>query len=166
MQPSSSASRQQTQHAEQQQGNDGSTVHPPKWSDTSFAFYWNRWLTAKAEHDRKQSDSSPGFLGRIHQHVEERIGIEPEDSPQKMPAVKNIVQELAKRLDDLVGFLGDRPYFYSDQLSVADLAVFGMLLVMRHGPMPGSADLFDDRPTLADHTARMTALTGTSVSPS
>jgi glutathione S-transferase len=61
-------------------------------------------------------------------------------------------------MDDLVGFLGNRPYFYADRLSVADLAVYGMLLVMRDGPMAGSAAMLAERPTLVAHTARLTKL--------
>lgn len=130
-----------------------------EWSDTSFAFYWNRWRTATSDHERRQSNDSPGLLSRIHQHVEERMGIESNAAMENIPGVKGIMEELGHRMDDLVGFLGSRPYFFSDRLSVADLAVLGMLLVMRDGPMPKSAEMLASRPTLAAHTARMTRLT-------
>ena len=129
------------------------------WSDSSFAFYWNRWLKANEEYERNLSTSSPGLLTRIHQHVGERIGIETNESVENDPGVKKILQELSNRMDDLVGFLAGRPFFFSDQLSVADLSVFGMLLVMRHGPMPTSASLLSSRPSLAAHTDRMTEIT-------
>lgn len=127
------------------------------WSDASFAFYWNRWRTARDEHERKQARSSPGLLTRIHQRVEERMGID-SDAKEVIPGTEIISEELSARLDDLVGFLGSRPYFYADQLSVADLAVFGMLLLMRDGPMAGSAAMFAERPTLVAHTVRLIEL--------
>lgn len=129
------------------------------WSDSNFAFYWNRYRAAADEHERAESSATPGLLSRIHQHVEEHLGIEPEDSIENNATVRQIMEELAHRMDDLVGFLGSRDYFFSDQLSAADIAVFGMLLVMRGGPMPGSAELLDARPTLAKHTTRLTKLT-------
>lgn len=130
-----------------------------EWSDSSFAFYWNRYLTAVAEHERNRSKSSQGLLSRIHQHIEEKMGIEPDDAIEALPAVRNLMEELAHRTDDLVSFLGNRPYFFADQLSAADIAVFGMLLLIRDGPMPNSLALLAERPTLAAHTARLTKLT-------
>lgn len=130
-----------------------------EWSDTSFAFYWNRWLTAVAEHESKRNATGAGLLSRIHQRVGERMGLEQDDALHSLPVVRNIMEELGHRMDDLVGFLGNRRYFFADQLSVADLAVFGMLLVVRDGPMPRSIALLAERPTLAAHTARLTKLT-------
>ncbi|MGY8805073.1 MAG: glutathione S-transferase family protein [bacterium] len=129
------------------------------WSDTSFAFYWNRWLTAVEENERNRLASSGGILSRIHQHVDRQLGIGQDDEMASLASVRNIMDELGHRMDDLVGFLGNRPYFFADQLSVADLAVFGMLLVIRDGPMPRSIALLADRPTLAAHTARLSKLT-------
>ena len=130
-----------------------------EWSDTSFAFYWNRWLNAVAEHESNRNVSSAGLLSRIHQRVDRHMGIDHDDALNSLPVVRNIMIELGNRMDDLVGFLGNRPYFFADRLSVADLAVFGMLLVVRDGPMPRSIALLAERPTLAAHTARLTKLT-------
>ncbi|MCP4040231.1 MAG: glutathione S-transferase family protein, partial [bacterium] len=129
------------------------------WSDSSFAFYWNRWRAVMDEHERAKDQANPGLLSRIHQHVDQRLGIEHEESADDIPGVRPIIEALSNRLDDLVGFLGSRPYFFSDQLSVADLAAFGMLLVMRNGPMPGTAQMLESRPTLMVHTAQLTKLT-------
>jgi hypothetical protein len=43
-------------------------------------------------------------------------------------------------------------------MSVADIAVFGMLLLMNDGPMPRSTEMVASRPTLAAHLARLTKL--------
>jgi len=130
-----------------------------EWSDSSFAFYWNRWLAVMDEHERAQRDAEPGLLSRIHQHVDQTLGIEHEASLEDVPGVRSILGELESRMDDLVGFLGRRDYFFADELSAADLAVFGMLLVMRNGPMPRTASMLDARPTLVEHLRRLSKLT-------
>jgi glutathione S-transferase len=128
------------------------------WSDESFAFYWNQWRVAREEYERKRVQATPGLLSRIHQHVEERMGIESELASEVIPGTEIIAEKLGTRMDDLVGFLGARPYFYADQLSVADIAVFGMSLVMRDGPINGSATMLAERPTLVAHLDRMSKL--------
>ena len=130
-----------------------------EWSDSSFAFYWNRWRTISADHERRQNSDSPGFLSRIHQHVEERMGKHQDGSLEHVPGAQGFMEELEDRMNDLVGFLGGRSYFFADEMSVADIAVFGMLLLMRDGPMPRSAEMLADRPTLAAHLGRLTKLT-------
>ncbi len=130
-----------------------------EWSDSSFAFYWNRWLAVIEEHERQQRDATPGLLSRIHQHVDQRLGIEHEVPVEDIPGVRSILSELENRMDDLVGFLGTREFFYADEMSVADLAVFGMMLVMRDGPMPRTADMLDARPSLSGHIQRLSKLT-------
>ncbi|MBW2292146.1 MAG: glutathione S-transferase family protein [Deltaproteobacteria bacterium] len=130
-----------------------------EWSDSSFAFYWNRWRALVEDHERRQNSESPGILSRIHQHVEERMGIQPDGSLENISGARGVMEELEDRMNDLVGFLGSRPYFFADEMSVADLAVFGMLLLMRDGPMPRSAEMVSSRPTLATHLARLTKLT-------
>lgn len=129
-----------------------------EWSDSSFAFYWNRWLLVIEEHERAQRDRTPGLFSRIHQHVDQRLGIEHQENLENVPGVASLLGELEQRMDDLVGFLGSREYFFSDSLSIADLAVFGMMLVMRNGPMPRTADMLQARPTLVGHIDRLTKL--------
>jgi glutathione S-transferase len=126
------------------------------WSDSSFAWYWNRWRVARDE--RELEGQSPGLLSRIHQHVERKIGVDSgeEDSPSERE--QEILQEVSSRLDDLVSFLGTREYFYGDRPSVADISVYGMCLIMRDGPMPGSADELGARPSLVEHFRRISHL--------
>ena len=59
-----------------------------------------------------------------------------------------------------VNFLGARPFFYANQLSMADLAVYSMLNTMRGDVMPGSAVALAQRPTLVAFMARVEAVTG------
>ena len=71
-----------------------------------------------------------------------------------------LLRELALRLDDLVNFLGARPFFYAERLSIADLAVYSMLCYLREDRIPGSALLLAARPTLVAHLERVERVTG------
>jgi glutathione S-transferase len=65
-----------------------------------------------------------------------------------------------RAMDDLVNFLGTRPFFYADRLSMADLGVYGMFFTMRRDSIPGSARLLADRPSLVAFMARVEEVTG------
>ena len=66
-----------------------------------------------------------------------------------------IIGQLIDRMDDLTGFLADRPFFYADAPSIADVSVYAMLRVLREGPIPHCADAIDERPRLAAFLDRM-----------
>jgi glutathione S-transferase len=70
-----------------------------------------------------------------------------------------LLRELALRLDDLVNFLGARPFFYAQQLSMADLAVYSMLVTLREDRIPGASLLLAARPTLVALLERVEAAT-------
>ena len=70
-----------------------------------------------------------------------------------------LVGELARRLDELVVWLGDRPYFFADRPSGADLAIFGQLSMLQSGPTPQAAELLRARPALAGFYTRLDAAT-------
>ena len=57
--------------------------------------------------------------------------------------------------NDLVGFLGSRPFFHADEPSAADLSVCGMLSVIRFGPMAKGLDLLETRPQLIRYMERV-----------
>jgi len=69
-------------------------------------------------------------------------------------------REFAARLDDLLRMLGERPYFYDERPSVADLAVFGQLHVAGAGTVPETARAIHERPRLADYMKRVAQVTG------
>jgi glutathione S-transferase len=71
--------------------------------------------------------------------------------------VELIVAELGRHLDDLVTILGERPFFHGEQVSVADLAIFGQFHMLRSGPTPEAAALIDARRALCDHERRVAA---------
>jgi len=71
-----------------------------------------------------------------------------------------LLRELAQRLDDLTNFLGARSFFYADRLSMADLAVYSMLLYLREDRIPGASLLLAARPTLVALLERVEGATG------
>jgi glutathione S-transferase len=71
-----------------------------------------------------------------------------------------LLTELAGHLDNLVLILGDHPFFYADQISVADLAIYGQLHMLRCGPTPDAEALLHARPALLSHMQRVAAATG------
>ncbi len=71
-----------------------------------------------------------------------------------------ILRNFDDRLSDLVNFLGSRRFFYSDALSMADLAVYGMLYTMHEGAPPGAGPLITSRPTLLEFMRRLEEATG------
>jgi glutathione S-transferase len=71
-----------------------------------------------------------------------------------------LLRELSLRLDDLSNFLGARPFFYAERLSMADLAVYSMLATLREDRIPGASLLLAARPTLMGLLERVEAATG------
>jgi glutathione S-transferase len=71
-----------------------------------------------------------------------------------------LLRELALRLDDLSNFLGTRPFYYAERLSMADLAVYSMLATLRRDAIPGAALLLAARPTLVALLERVERVTG------
>ena len=71
-----------------------------------------------------------------------------------------LLREVGDRMDDLANMLGARPFFYSDQLSMADLSVYGMLFTMRLDAIPGAAAALAQRPPLVAFMLRVEQKTG------
>jgi glutathione S-transferase len=67
--------------------------------------------------------------------------------------------ELARRFDELLVWLDDRPYFFSERPGGADLAIFSQLDMLLSGPTPQAAQLIAARPALADYVRRVDAAT-------
>ena len=66
-------------------------------------------------------------------------------------------KEFGQRLDDLVNFLGRRPFFYSDQVSRADLAVYAFLHNMPTAAGPVVVAAVESRQALMDLMERVEA---------
>ena len=63
-------------------------------------------------------------------------------------------------VDELAKLLGARQFFFSDELSRADLAAFGSLVALRNDRYPGSAALLRAHPNLWEHCERVEKETG------
>ena len=102
-----------------------------QWAEAAFTFYWIHHLSAIAD---------GGAIDASY-------------------ASADLAGELQQRLDDLVNFLGGRPYFYADQPSRADLAVHSFLAGIAAAIGTEAADQVIDRPALKEHLDRIGALT-------
>jgi len=133
------------------------------WADESLywyvmAFFWTpKNSTAVAN---RNLSMVPSFLRPLVVPVMRRqitrmvqaqgLGRLPEETLQK---------EFGARLDDLLRMLGDRPYFYDDRPSVADLAVFGQLLMAEGELAPETRAEIARRPRLVDYMKRVGQVT-------
>jgi glutathione S-transferase len=136
------------------------------WADISFLWYYMKYL-----HMTSRMTPVPVALdGELVDAAEERADERPPvwrriggwiraGGTWERP-VTGLLRELGDRLDDLVNFLGARPFFYADRLSMADLAVYAMLNAMRRDFVPGSALALAQRPTLVALMSRVEAVTG------
>jgi len=123
------------------------------WSDNSFAWYWNRWRTARYPQPGDEAPIEESLITRIKDQIGRTLGHAPKTRADLREL--EIIRELQDRMDDLVGFLRDRPFFHADEPSIADLSVYSMLVVLQSGPIPGCAEAIAERPTLAAFLDRM-----------
>lgn len=124
------------------------------WADSMLMYYWTSWLRAVEHADAVSSEPRRG-AGWLRRRGEDR---EASGVPRRVPGA--VVAELGKRLDDMVGFLGDRPFFFADQPSMADLAVYAGLHSMRLGGLTGGPELVEARPPLSAFMKRIEERTG------
>lgn len=123
------------------------------WADESFLYYfmqWRRLDDARASEGERDGRSS----------VARRLGAWLRAGGSWERPETAILRGIDDRLDDLVNLLGARRFFYADELSIADLAVYGMLGTMGRGAIPGAAPLITSRSTLLDLMRRVEERTG------
>jgi glutathione S-transferase len=123
------------------------------WSDNSFSWYWNRWRTARYPQPGDETPIEDSLIHRIKDQIGRTLGRAPQTRADMREL--EVIRELQDRMDDLVGFLRDRPFFYSDEPSIADISVYSMLVVLQSGTIPGCAEAIAARPTLATFLDRM-----------
>jgi len=136
------------------------------WADASFLWYYMKYLNMAGRQQRRPT----ALDGELADAATEPPA--PRRSRWRWVAawlraggtwerpVTGLLRELGDRLDDLVNFLGARPFFYADRLSMADLGVYAMLNTMRGDFMPGSASTLARRPTLMALMSRVETATG------
>ena len=128
------------------------------WADENLLFFFNRWIQIRdGEADESRDNAGgrsfgTGWLRRLGAWL--RAG-----GTWERPETA-LLRGLSDRLGDLVNFLGARPFFYSDRVSMADLAVYGMLLTLQRNSIPGSHQLLAGRPSLVEFMRRVERETG------
>jgi glutathione S-transferase len=121
-----------------------------EWSDTSFLWYWDRWRQARFPRPGDEQPASAGLLGRLRGHLGQRT------APSRVELRElEVIGEMVHRLDDLVGFLGNRPFFHAEEPSAADLSVCGMLSIILNGPMEAAGEELRERPILVEYMERV-----------
>lgn len=136
------------------------------WADESFLWYWMKYrrmiseeLVLPLKGDKldapREAEEKSGPLRRFRAWLQA-------GGTWERP-ITGLQRELGLRMDDLVNFLGARPFFYSERLSMADLGVYAMLFTMRRDSIPGSARLLAERPSLVTFMARVEEATGGAV---
>lgn len=141
-----------------------------EWSDESFLFYYLKYrrlvdgvqgpMPTRGDAEARRSVQGERPAGPLR-----RVGAWLRAGGTWERPQTGIVREVGLRMDDLVNLLGARPFFYAQDLSMADLAVFSMLHVMRVGAIPGAERLLASRPTLVALMARVEERTGGSTPP-
>jgi len=123
------------------------------WSESSFLWYWNRWRAVRYPQPGDETAVDESLLARL----KGRLGLGNGKARMTRADLREleVVDELIERVDDLIGFLGDRPYFHAESPSVADLSVYAMLRVLRTGPIPRCRKRIDESQTLTGFIDRM-----------
>ena len=108
------------------------------WAAETFFFYWERYLRDLAPDASASRLARFGILRRSASRGQERYA-----------------EEFAQRIGDLANFLGGRPFFYGDQISRADLAVYSFVRNLRDGVAQGGRATIDRHPLLIEWADRV-----------
>jgi len=129
-----------------------------EWADENLLWYFNKWLRTQDASGDAGNDARPAPLMRFPGFRRFLAWLRAGGTWER-PEIA-ILRGVGDRLDDLVGFLGTRPFFYSDTVSMADLGVYSMLYSLGLGVIPGSQRLVTDRTGLVEFMRRVEAETG------
>jgi glutathione S-transferase len=133
------------------------------WADENLLWYFNKWLRsqANAETDAGAGAGAGAGGGVVRRYAVLRrfLAWLRAGGTWERPETA-ILRGIGDRLDDLMGFLGTRPFFYSNRVSMADLGVYAMLYSMSLETIPGSKTLVSNRPPLVEFMQRVEAATG------
>ena len=122
------------------------------WADESFLWYYQEWVRAGGADGAAPARGARGSL--------RSLGARLRRGGRRPAAQTELLRGLDQRLDDLVNFLGARPFFHSEQVGMADLTVYAMLRSLRMDQITGSAALLAERPTLVSFMRRVEEQTG------
>lgn len=123
------------------------------WADESFLWYFQQWL--RLDREREAENGAKGRSGPLR-----RVAAWLKAGGTWERPHTGLLRGLDGRMNDLVNFLGSRRFFYSDRVSMADLAVYGMLRTLSMDAIPGAAQLLAKRPILVEFMHRVEQETG------
>lgn len=124
------------------------------WCDETFFHYWTRWNSVRESLESNLPPQPSPLALSIRRMMLRSIGLTPAED-RALQADPALVAEIGRRFDDLLNLLGTRPFFYSDHLSMADLAVWAMLMTVGRGGIPGAEVALEERPTLLEFRERV-----------
>jgi glutathione S-transferase len=130
------------------------------WADESFLWYFLKWQRMQGEEEAARGEprvngSSGGVVRRLRS-----VGAWLRAGGTWERPHTALLRQIGDRLDDLLRFLGARAFFYAEELSMADLAVYGMLFTLRRDAIPGAERLLAERPALIAYMGRVESRTG------
>jgi glutathione S-transferase len=123
------------------------------WADESFLWYFQQWLHMSQAGRGSTPQRARSSLAR------RLLAWMKAGGTWERPETA-ILRGIDDRLGDLVNLLGTRRFFYADTVSMADLAVYGMLQTVRSDSIPGSTKLLAMRPTLREFMRSVEEETG------
>lgn len=128
-----------------------------EWADENLLWYFNQWR--RSQNDAPEDEVETPALLRRFTGIRRFLAWLRAGGTWERPEVA-ILRGVGARLDDLLGFLGTRPFFYSETVSMADLGVYSMLYSLCLGVIPGSKRLVTDRAPLMEFMRRVESQTG------
>lgn len=148
-----------------------------RWVDETFFWYWNRWLhrpgaappegpflafagesLAQAERRVRRPEAPRPTGVSLRSWVATRAREQPES--RRWSEEERLVHEVSHRVDDLARLLAPRPYFYAEQIGIADLAAHAMLRVLALDVIPGTRQQLARQPALLELMERVERETG------
>jgi len=127
------------------------------WADENLLFYFNKWIQKRDATERLRKN---GGATKRPSAVWRRLNAWLRAGGTWERPETAVLRGIGDRLDDLIGFLGTRPFFYSNQVSMADLSVYAMLYSLSLEMIPGSKALVVNRTPLLDFMRRVESVTG------
>jgi glutathione S-transferase len=135
------------------------------WSDESLYWYAMglRWSPSNANATADQVLADIGVPGWLYPAMRPilrmQIGSQAKAQGLQRLPLDLLVAELGRRFDELHVWLDDRPFFFADRPSAADLALFGQLRLLQSGPTPQAAELIRQRGWLDAYVRRVDVAT-------
>jgi len=136
------------------------------WSDESF-YWYNQALRWAPQNEPRTIEQNSRFVPSPLQIfakplLRQLVGKQP--ASQGLGRLPNdmLITEFSRRFDDLVVLLGDSPFFYAEQPSVADFSIYGVFNTGIEGDItPEFGELVSQRPTLSAWRLRVKEATET-----